>query len=168
MATSLLSNRTSHGTSHDNAIGIQTNSLSDAQRRQIVDLLKASARCVEGGACGPVVYQTMGALHQYTAICAALISPEVALGMKYPFQGEQPSAVVDSSNSLKQPEHVVEPSTTNKYAQSNIDDETKKCKEEEEEREKERLKVEHQKKLQAEARQMELEAKRKAEEIAKD
>ena len=139
MAT--LSNRL-----HTSNDATKIRALSNAERRQIVDLLKASARCVEEGACDPVIYRTMGALHQYTAICAALISPEVALAMKSPFQGEQPPEIVNSGNSLEQHELVIE--------------------EEKKEIEKERRKFEQQKMLQAEARQME--AKKKAEKLEKE
>ena len=131
---------------HTSNDATKIHALSNAERRQIVDLLKASARCIEEGACDPVVYRTMGALHQYAAICAALISPEVALAMKSPFQGEQAPEIVNSDNSLEQPELVIE--------------------EEKKELEKEHLKVQYQKMLQAEARQME--AKKKAEKLEKE
>ncbi len=159
MAASLLSDRlhTTNGTS-------KLHFLTNAERRQIIDLLRASARCVEEGACDPVVYRTMGALHQYAAMCAALISPEVALAMKSPFNGEQPPGVVDSDNFLEHPKHVIEPSPNNEHEQSSIGRNIEKRKEEQKERE--RLKAEHQKKLQAEARQME--AKKKAEKLEKE
>ena len=42
------------------------------QRQHIVSLLQASIQCVQQGTCHPVLYQTMGALHQYTAICGGI------------------------------------------------------------------------------------------------
>ena len=109
MATSLLSNLLyTNGSSsscndtdpRDNASTsrIQTNSLSDADKQQIVSLLKASTKCIEEGTCGPVVYQTMGALHQYTAMCAGLLSRDTGAAPKVTSQEEQRPAFVHSDS----------------------------------------------------------------------
>ncbi len=111
MATSIFSNllyNTSSSNDLDARDNNNNNSLSDDERQQIVSLLQASAKCVENGSCDPVIYQTMGALHQYTALHSGLLSSSSAskpIATSSSFQQPQRPAFQDNSTSLEASDH---------------------------------------------------------------
>jgi hypothetical protein len=79
MATSLLSNllyATNNVNVNANAIDNDntqtTTAMSYREKQEIVSLLRATTKCIEEGTCDAVIYQTMGALHRYTAMCAGI------------------------------------------------------------------------------------------------
>ena len=73
----------------------------DWEKQEIISLLRASINCVEEGTCDAVLYQTMGALHQYTSMCAGIQMHNLSQdGNRIAKQHHQPAFVLPQKKSL--------------------------------------------------------------------